>query len=107
MENGRFVTYTDKDRDIVRKGICEIAKVLLGDDTQRKLSMLFCLDWFMDPYYQQDTEPNEDDVIEDAIELLMSYELPPFPLIEEKRNRIPLKFQDDIAYLLDPKSFEE
>jgi len=37
----------------------------------------------------------------------MSYELPPFPLIEEKRNRIPLKFQDDIAYLLDPKSFEE
>ena len=43
MENGRFVTYTDKDRDIVRKGICEIAKVLLGDDTQRKLSMLFCL----------------------------------------------------------------
>lgn len=53
------------------------------------------------------TEPNEDDVIEDAIELLMSYELPPFPLIEEKRNRIPLKFQDDIAYLLDPKSFEE
>ena len=123
MENGRFVTYTDKDRDIVRKGICEIAKVLLGDDAQRKLSMLFCLDWFMDPYYQQDisdihddlvlllqtviTEPNEDDVIEDAIELLMSYELPPFPLIEEKRNRIPLKFQDDIAYLLDPKSFEE
>ena len=116
MENGRFVTYTDKDRDIVRKGICEIAKVLLGDDTQRKLSMLFCLDWFMDPYYQQDisdihddlvlllqtviTEPNEDDVIEDAIELLMSYELPPFPLIEEKRNRIPLKFQDDIASVI-------
>ena len=45
----------------------------------------FRLDWFMDPYYQQDisdihddlvlllqtviTEPNEDDVIEDAIEI--------------------------------------
>ena len=103
MENGRFVTYTDKDRDIVRKGICEIAKVLLGDDTQRKLSMLFCLDWFMDPYYQQDIS----DIHDDLVLLLQSYELPPFPLIEEKRNRIPLKFQDDIAYLLDPKSFEE
>jgi anaerobic ribonucleoside-triphosphate reductase activating protein len=33
MENGRFVTYTDKDKDIVRKGICEIATCHEGNHT--------------------------------------------------------------------------
>ncbi|MEI3018912.1 hypothetical protein [Ruminococcus sp.] len=41
------------------------------------------------------TEPNEDEGREDAIELRKRYALPPNPLIEEKRNRIPLEeFQD-------------
>ncbi|MGN0638527.1 MAG: hypothetical protein ACI4J0_09150 [Huintestinicola sp.] len=119
MENSRFVTYTDNDRETVRKGISEIARILLGTDTDRKLSMLLCLDWFMDPYYKQDISnihddlvnllqtviisAYEDDVIEDAIDLLTSYELPPFPIIEQNRNLIPQKFQDDITYLLEMK----
>lgn len=122
MENFRTVTYSENDRDIVRKGISGIAEILLGNDTERKLSMLFCLDWFMDPYYQQDindihdeligllqtviVESNEDTVIEDAIDLLRGYEAPPFPIIEKNRNKIPLRFQDDISYLLDEKNFK-
>ena len=86
MDNFRYVEYTESDREIVRKGITEISKVLMGKDTDRKLSMLLCLDWFMDPYYEQDisafhdelidllqtviTTPNDDNVIEDAISLL-------------------------------------
>ena len=88
----------------------------MGTNTDRKLSMLLCLDWFMDPYYGQDIStfhdelvdllqtviisPNDDDVIEDAIDLLIDYEWPPFPIIEQNKALIPQKFQGDIAYLL-------
>jgi hypothetical protein len=91
MNGNRTVTYTENDREIVRQGIEAIKKVLLGDDADRKRSMLFCLDWFMDPYYGQDishmreeldgllqniiiSKNNETDVKEDAIGLLMDYE---------------------------------
>ena len=120
MENFRHVEYTENDREIVRKGITEIARVLMGTDTERKLSMLLCLDWFMDPYYGQDIStfhdelvdllqtviisPNDDNVIEDAISLLMDYEWPPFSIIEQNKDLIPNKFQDDIAYLLNMDS---
>ncbi|MDO5156544.1 MAG: hypothetical protein Q4D51_11325 [Eubacteriales bacterium] len=120
MENFRHVEYTENDREIVRKGITEIARVLLGTDTEKKLSMLLCLDWFMDPYYGQDIStfhdelvdllqtviisPNDDNVIEDAISLLMDYEWPPFSIIEQNKDLIPNKFQDDIAYLLNMDS---
>ena len=120
MENFRHVEYTENDREIVRKGITEIARVLMGTDTERKLSMLLCLDWFMDPYYGQDIStfhdelvdllqtviisPNDDNVIEDAISLLMDYEWPPFLIIEQNKDLIPNKFQDDIAYLLNMDS---
>lgn len=120
MENFRHVEYTENDREIVRKGITEIARVLMGTDTERKLSMLLCLDWLMDPYYGQDIStfhdelvdllqtviisPNDDNVIEDAISLLMDYEWPPFSIIEQNKDLIPNKFQDDIAYLLNMDS---
>ena len=123
MDNFRYVEYTESDREIVRKGITEISKVLMGKDTDRKLSMLLCLDWFMDPYYGQDisafhdelidllqtviTTPNDDNVIEDAIRLLTDYEWPPFPIIEQNRDLIPQKFQDDISYLLNMDSINE
>ena len=120
MENFRHVEYTESDREIVRKGITEITRVLMGTDTERKLSMLLCLDWFMDPYYGQDisafhdelivllqtviTSPNDDDVIEDAIGLLIDYAWPPFPIIEQNKDLVPYKFRDDIAYLLNMDS---
>ena len=123
MEHFRHVEYTEKDREIVRKGIAEIAKILMGTDADRKLSMLLCLDWFMDPYYGQDIStfhddlvdllqtviisPNDDDVIEDAIGLLIDYEWPPFPIIEQNKALIPQKFQGDIAYLLNMDSASE
>jgi hypothetical protein len=119
MRKYSYVEYSENDRELVRKGIDGIRKVLLGTDTARKLSILLCLDWFMDPYYGQDISniheelvdllqtviisPNEYDVIEDAINLLASYEWPPFPIIEKNRNLIPKKFQEEIAYLLNMK----
>lgn len=39
-------------------------------------------------------------MIEDAINLLMDYEWPAFPIIEKNKDLIPQKFQGDISYLL-------
>jgi hypothetical protein len=44
--------------------------------------------------------PNEDDVIEDAIELLTDYEWPPFKIIEKNMNCIPMNLMPNVRYLL-------
>lgn len=49
MEKSRYVTYTQNDKEIVKEGIVSIQKVLLGEDMDKKRSLLFCLDWYMDP----------------------------------------------------------
>ena len=117
MNGNRTVTYTENDREIVRQGIEAIKKVLLGDDADRKRSMLFCLDWFMDPYYGQDishmreeldgllqniiiSKNNETDVKEDAIGLLMDYETGPYPILEEHFDEIEDSLKPDVRYIM-------
>ena len=113
MSKNRAVTYTEDDRAIVRQGIEAINKVLLGNDADRKRSMLFCLDWFMDPYYGQDisdikeeliellqqvivSPENETDVKEDALGLLMDYEWGPFPILEEHFDELEEELNQDM-----------
>ena len=114
---GRFVTYTEDDREIVRQGMEGIRKVLFGNDADRKRSMLFCLDWFMDPYYGQDisgmraeldevlqqvivSPDNPLDVKEDAISLLMDYEWGPFPILEEHFEELEEEIKPDVKYVI-------
>ncbi len=116
MRNNRFVTYTEDDRAIVKQGIEAIKKVLLGNDADRKRSMLFCLDWFMDPYYGQDisdikeeliellqqmiiSHDNETDIKEDALGLLMDYEWGPFPVLEEHIEGLEEELKPDAGYV--------
>lgn len=46
----RTVTYDQSHRDIAKGGIDKIRAVLSGDDTGQALSLLLCLDYYLDPY---------------------------------------------------------
>ena len=114
-----YVTYTDEDKAIVRRGISAIREVLMGADAGRKRRIMFCLEYFMDPYYGEDisqihdelvelleeviVSPNEDIVIEDALDLLISYEWPPFPILEKNIDVIPPLHKPSVLYLLNLK----
>ncbi len=81
--------YGTEEKEIVRAGIESIRSVLTGNNSSEKRKLLFCLDWYLDPYYRNDTaklhEPlkellreltrieNEADVIEEAQYLLEAY----------------------------------
>lgn len=41
-----YISYSDKEMDIVKNGIQGIGAVLLGTDSEAKRQLLFCLDRF-------------------------------------------------------------
>lgn len=116
MEEFRYTEYTENDRNIVRSGIESIKKELLGDNTDRKRSMLFCLDWFMDPYYGQDISAfkteltdllqtmiiseNAVDVKEDALELLQLYTWGPYEILEKNIDKIENTLRLDVMEMI-------
>lgn len=116
MGEVRCVTYSGDEKAIVRKGIGAIREVLLGQDNARKLSLLLALDWFMDPYFQQDisgikeelkellqtvvVSSGDYDVSDDALNLLISYTWPPFPILERNLDRVPEKLKADVLYAI-------
>ena len=116
MRSSRLVTYSKGEKEIVRQGIEAIRGVLLGDDESAKLSLLLCLDWFMDPYYGQDISKIEDELIvllqevvvfdesmdvrEDALNLLTSYTWPPFPILEDNLDKFDDNFLPDMKYAI-------
>lgn len=112
----RYVSYTDKEREIIKRGITAIQEILMGTDADKKRSLLLCLDWFMDPYYGQDISdiykelvdllqaviisPNEYDVIEDALNLLSSYAWGPFEILESHYEEMDLKIKPEVYYVI-------
>ncbi len=116
--NVRYVTYGENEIEIIKKGIKEIREVLMGDDSGKKQSLLFALDWFMDPYYKQDIyiadireelvdllqiviiSSNDDDVSEDALDLLSSYEWPPFEILEKNMDKVSEKLKPYAMYVI-------
>ena len=116
--NISYVTYGNNEKEIVKKGIAAIREVLMGSDSDKKRSLLFALDWFMDPYYGQDIyisdirdelvellqtviiSSNDDEVADDALDLLMSYEWPPFAILEKNMDKISEKLKPDVLYAI-------
>lgn len=47
-----MVTYSNAEKKIVESGADAIHKVLAGDDADAKERLLFCLDYYLDPYYK-------------------------------------------------------
>ena len=114
MGESRFVSYSGKEKEIVRQGIDAIRCVLTGDDDYAKQSLLLCLDWFMDPYYGQDISDIRDELIdllqevvvsdnsqyvkEDALELLDLYVGGPFPILEANVQKVEEKLLPRVEY---------
>lgn len=99
-----YVTYSSEETMIVEKGISAIREVLMGNDTEKKRSLLFCLDRYMDPYFGHDisamweelvnllqtivVSEKEEKVIEDALDLLRDYVEEPLPILEKNLDHI-------------------
>lgn len=116
MKSIRHVTYTSNDKETVKRGITAIQKVLMGEDGDKKRSLLFCLDWFMDPYYGQDISAiendliellqtvvisnNETDVKEDALQLLGDYTWGPYKILEQNYGNIEEELKPYADYVI-------
>ena len=111
----RFVSYSKDERNIVESGISEIQKVLMGSDSDKKRRLLFCLDRYMDPYYGYHlpfqekltklletvvVSPNDNDVIEDALQLLRDYAYGPFEIMEKGVGRIPKELRPEVLEVI-------
>ena len=82
----------------------------------KKRSLLFCLDWYMDPYYGQDIADikdelinllqtvviisNDIDVKEDALQLLGDYTWGPYQILEEHFDDIENELRSDVEYII-------
>ena len=80
-----YISYGENEKKIIKAGIVEIRKVLMGNDKNKKRSLLFALDWFYGPLLKQDISDihnelvellqtvvissTDDDVSEDALQL--------------------------------------
>lgn len=102
-----YVTYSKKEKEIVKSGIAAIREVLMGENADKKESLLLALEWFMDPYYGQSIyivdiwddlcellqtviiTPNDEAVAEDAWYLLEAYTWPPFEILENNMDKVP------------------
>lgn len=90
----------------------------MGGSADEKKSLLLALDWFMDPYYKQDTYianihddlvellqtvvifSNDDEVSEEALDLLSSYEWPPFEILEQNIDKVSKQLKPDVLYVI-------
>jgi len=108
--------YGDEEKEIIKGGIEPIRAVLRGNDGGAKRRLLFCLDRYLDPYYQNDltalSEPikellqemviseNEADIIEEALHLLEAYTEPPFDVLIKSIEKVPARFLPAVRRLL-------
>lgn len=111
----RYVSYSKEEMNIVEGGISGIQKVLMGSDFDQKRSLLFCLDRYMDPYYGYQlpfreeiiklletvvVSSNEDDVIEDALQLLGDYACGPHEIIEKSIDDVPERLRPQVLWVI-------
>lgn len=98
-----YITYTNDEINIVEQGIEEVRKVLMGEDCGKKRSLLFCLDWYLDPYYGNKlpyrdelvallqlvvVKDKDQDVIWDVVDLLREYTYGPYEILEHDFEQI-------------------
>ena len=110
-----FIVYGQEQRDIVEAGISAVAAVLLEGSEESKRSLLFCLDYYLDPYYgclhpdsdgifillQQCllTEPSSE-VRADIMQLLSDYCDCPLDVLRRHLPDVPKEWREDVLRLL-------
>ena len=122
--NVSTISYSESEREIVRKGIHAIREVLMGDDANKKRSLLFALDWFMDPYINRIITLliflmigravtdgyyyfNDDEVADNALNLLSSYAWPPFEILENNINKVSERMKPYVLEVINMDNREE
>ena len=105
------------EEEIVRAGIEPIRAVLRGKDDNAKRRLLFCLDRYLDPYFQNDLtaisgpvgellqetviSESEADIIEEALYLLEACFEPPYDILARDIEQVPAQFLPAVRRLLD------
>lgn len=111
-----YTTYGENEKKIIREGTTAIREVLMGNDIDQKKSLLFALDWFMDPFFKQDISRIYDDLMEilqevvilsedadvseDALSLLSSYAWPPFGTLEKNLDKVSERIKPYVLYAI-------
>ena len=112
-----YISYTDVEMNIVIEGPTAIQTFLCYGDENEKKRLLFCLDRYLDPWFNYNlpyineifeilqiviTRTNSVDVKEEALRLLIDYAYAPFTILE-KYNRyaeVESEIKEDLIYLL-------
>ena len=93
-----MVTYDESHKKLTESGIDDIKKVLFSDDVYQIRQVLFCLDFYLDPYYKQRLpyeneifellqelviNSRDDEVINDCLQLLGDYACVSLQILEQ------------------------
>ncbi|MDE5778028.1 MAG: hypothetical protein K2I10_05920 [Lachnospiraceae bacterium] len=96
-----MITYDDTHKAIVEKGIDSIRQILFSDDKAMIRSVLFCLDYYLDPYYKNRlsyeneifellqevaVSSRDDEVIDDCLQLIKDYACINLTIMNEKSD---------------------
>ena len=109
-----YISYSDNEENIVKSGLDAISEVLTGSDTEKKFSLLLCLDKYLDPWFGYDLPYREQiftlleqviisdtspDVVDEAINLLQ-YGGGPWPILKANLDKIPEQCRPDAEYYI-------
>ena len=108
--------YGESEFNIIKAGIEAIESVLTGNDIHAKERLLYCLDWYMDPYYKKDISAIQDPLIKllqriavtdenigivhEAFHLLEAYTEGPYEILEKNMDSIPEEYKPTALYLI-------
>ena len=101
--------YGETEFNTIENGIEAIEAVLTGSDIHAKERLLFCLDWYMDPYYKKDLSAIREPLIEllqkiavtdadmgvvnEAFHLLEAYTEGPYDILEKNMDQVPEEYR--------------
>lgn len=110
-----MITYNEKHQKIIESGIDEIRKTLFGNDDNLIRELLFCLDFYLDPYYKNQLSyekeiydllqelavtSNNEDIINDCFQLIGDYMTYPADILRNRFDEINENDKPYIEYLL-------
>lgn len=110
-----MITYDESHKKIVESGICEIKKVLFGNNVHKSRELLFCLELYLDPYYKKRLpyeneiydllqelviSSQDDEIIDDCLQLIEDYACIPLPIMERGFEQIKENKKPDARYVL-------
>lgn len=113
--------YGEREFNTIKTGIKAIEAVLTGSDIHAKERLLFCLDWYMDPYYKMDLSALREPLIEllqkiavtddnkgvkdEVFHLLEAYTEGPYDILEKNIDKVPEEYKPTALYLLNPENW--